>query len=38
MKEPNKLALHLIRLQRFATDKHSSLLDQFINYEENEVL
>ncbi len=30
--------LHYIKLDRFATDKHSSLLDQFISYKENEVL
>jgi hypothetical protein len=30
--------LHYIRLERFATDKQSSLLDQVVSYEENEVL
>jgi len=30
--------LHYIRLERFAAGKHSSLLDQFVSYEENEVL
>ncbi len=30
--------LHYIRLSRFAYNKHSSLLDQFVSYEENEVL
>jgi hypothetical protein len=29
--------LHYIRLERHTSDKHSSLLDPFISYEENEV-
>jgi hypothetical protein len=29
--------LHKARLERFATGKHSSLLDPFVSYEENEV-
>ncbi len=37
--EFNKLiVLHNTRLERFATDKHYSLLDPFVSYEENEVL
>ncbi len=35
---PKARVLHYIKLSRFATDKHSILLDQFISYEENEVL
>jgi hypothetical protein len=35
---PNKLVLHFTGLERLARDKHSSLLDPFISYEENEVL
>ncbi len=30
--------LHYIRVERFAAGKHSSLLDQFLSYKENEVL
>ncbi len=30
--------LHYIRLLKFANNKHSSLLDQLVSYEENEVL
>jgi hypothetical protein len=37
-KEPKKISFHFIRLERFATDKHSSLLDLFVSYKENKVL
>jgi hypothetical protein len=30
--------LHYTSLERLATDKHSSLLDSSVNYEENNVL
>jgi hypothetical protein len=30
--------LHNIWLERFAADKHSSLLDPFLSYKENKVL
>jgi hypothetical protein len=30
--------LHYIRQERFAADKQPSLLDQFVSYEENEML
>jgi hypothetical protein len=36
--EPNKLVLHYAMLERFTTRKHSSLMDPFVSYEENEVL
>ncbi len=35
---PKARVLHYIKLPRFSTDKHSSLLDQFISYEKKEVL
>jgi len=34
----NFSVLHYTRLRRLAGDKHSSLLDPFVSYEENEVL
>jgi hypothetical protein len=30
--------IHCIGLERFPTDKQSSLLEHFLSYEENEVL
>jgi hypothetical protein len=37
--ELNKLEfLQYFKLERFATDKHSSSKDQFVNYKENDVL
>ncbi len=35
MNGPNKLKLYIVRL---AMDKHSSLLGQFLTYEENKML
>jgi hypothetical protein len=32
------LSVNYIRLEKFVTDKCSSLLDQFVCYDENEVL
>jgi len=32
------IVIHYNRLERLATDKHSSLLDPFVIWEENEVL
>ncbi len=34
----NKLLLHYTKLERVAKNKHSSLLEPFVSYEENEVL
>jgi hypothetical protein len=38
MKGPYKLVLYYTRLVKMFRDKHSSLLDLFVSYEENEVL
>ncbi len=32
------LSVNYIRLEKFATDKYSSLLDLFVSYDESEVL
>jgi hypothetical protein len=36
MNKPYKLVLHYTRLVKLAKDKHSSLFDLLISYEENE--
>jgi hypothetical protein len=36
MKRPYKLVLHYPRLKMLASDKHCSLLDPLVSYEENE--
>jgi len=35
---PNKLVLYYNKLERVASDKHSSLLGPFVSYKGNEVL
>jgi len=30
--------LHYTKLEKLTSDKHSSLLDPFVNYEENQML
>ncbi len=38
MNWPNKLVLLNTRLERFANDKHSNLMVQFVSYEVKEIL
>ncbi len=38
MNRHNKVALHYTRLERLASDKHSSLLGPLVSYKENEVV
>jgi len=38
MTQPNKLDCSITQLEMLANEKHSSLLGQFLSYEENEEL